>query len=70
MVVSISRTDTLQSIASEAVIPAACPNAIQQGSIRRVENPMCEPDTGTGSNRLSMFRGRITPNGTVYTAVG
>ena len=49
---------------------AACPNAIQHGSIRNVENPICEPDTGTGNSRLSTFRGRITPKGTVYTAVG
>ena len=32
-------TDLFCSIARAAAIPAACPNAIQQGSIRKVEKP-------------------------------
>ena len=52
-------------MASEAAMPAACPSAIQQGSMRKVEKPMCEPDTGTGNSRFFTFRGNITPNGTV-----
>ena len=62
---STSCTGTLRSIANEAAIPAACPNAIQQGSIRNVEKPICEPDTGTGNSKFSTFRGKITPNGTI-----
>ena len=53
------------SIAMEEATPAACPKAIQHGSIRSVENPICEPDTATGNKRLSTSLGSITPQGTV-----
>ena len=33
--------------------------------MRKVENPIYEPDTGTGSNKLLTFRGKMTPKGTV-----
>ena len=59
-------TFTFPSIERAEAIPAACPIAIQQGSMRRVENPMCEPDTGTQQEVAHFFRDHHAIGDCVY----
>ena len=51
------------STAITAACPAACPSDIQIGSRRKAQKPTCDDDAATGTSRLLVFSGTITPDG-------